>query len=98
MIKPLKVILMPEAEEYLSKVEQKIQFKILNSIQKTETGFKAKYFYRILAFWDSENEEETLILATHGFNKKTNKTPKSEIKRAESIKETYFLNKKKKKQ
>ena len=29
---------MPEAEEYLSKVEQKIQFKILNSIQKTETG------------------------------------------------------------
>ena len=113
MIKPLKVILMPEAEEYLSKVEQKIQFKILNSIQKTETGFKgdwftklketdgiyefrerdSKYFYRILAFW-----EETLILATHGFNKKTNKTPKSEIKRAESIKETYFLNKKKKKQ
>ena len=58
----------------------------------------SKYFYRILAFWDSENEEETLILATHGFNKKTNKTPKSEIKRAESIKETYFLNKKKKKQ
>ncbi len=44
MIKPLKVILMPEAEEYLSKVEQKIQFKILNTIQKTETGFKETYF------------------------------------------------------
>ena len=115
MVKPLKVILMPEAEEYLSKVERKIQFKILNSIQKTETGFKgewfaklketngiyefrerdSKYFYRILAFWDSENDKETLILATHGFDKKTNKTPKSEIKRAESIKETYFLNKNK---
>lgn len=69
---------------------------ILNSIQKTETGFKgdwytklketdriyeirerdSKYFYRILAFWDSENDEETLILANHGFNKKTNKTPR----------------------
>jgi hypothetical protein len=34
MIKPLKVILMPEAEEYLSKVEQKIQFKILKKIKK----------------------------------------------------------------
>lgn len=106
---------MPEAEEYLSKVERKIQFKILNSIHKTENGFKgdwfnklrdsngiyefrerdSKYFYRILAFWDSENDKETLILATHGFDKKTNKTPKSEIKRAESIKEKYFLNKKK---
>ncbi|MBK9256634.1 MAG: type II toxin-antitoxin system RelE/ParE family toxin [Saprospiraceae bacterium] len=32
-------------------------------------------------------------MATHGFDKKTNKTPKSEIKRAESIKEAYFLNK-----
>ncbi len=115
LVKPLKVILMPEAEEYLSKVELKIQFKILNSIQKTEAGFKgewftklketngiyefrerdSKYFYRILAFWDSENDRETLILATHGFDKKTNKTPKSEIKRAESIKEAYFLNKNK---
>jgi phage-related protein len=114
MIKPLKVILMPEAEEYLSKAEQKIQFKILNSIQKTETGLKgewftklketngiyefrerdSKYFYRILAFWDSEDDKETLILATHGFDKKTNKTPKSEIRRAESIKATYFKNKK----
>jgi hypothetical protein len=26
VVKPLKVILMPEAEEYLSKVELKIQF------------------------------------------------------------------------
>ena len=97
MVKPLKVILMPEAEKYLSEVERKIQFKMLNSIQKTENGFKGEwfaklketngiyefrerdsnYFYRILAFWDSENDKETLILATHGFNKKTNKKPKS---------------------
>lgn len=106
---------MPEAEEYLSKVDRKIQYKILNQIQKTENGFKgdwftklrdtngiyefrerdSKYFYRIFAFWDSVNDNETLILASHGFNKKTNKTPKSEIKRAESIKEAYFLNKNK---
>ncbi|MFM7089628.1 MAG: helix-turn-helix domain-containing protein [Bacteroidota bacterium] len=47
MIKPLKVILMPKAEEYLSKVEQKIQFKILNSIQKTETGLKGEWFTKL---------------------------------------------------
>lgn len=29
-------------------------------------------FYRLLAFWDKTGEKETLIIATHGFNKKTN--------------------------
>jgi hypothetical protein len=38
---------MPEAEKYLSKVELKIQFKILNSIQKTETGFKGEWFTKL---------------------------------------------------
>ncbi len=55
-----------------------------------------KNFYRLLAFWDREGEVETLIVATHGFLKKTNKTPISEIKRAESIMQNYFINKNKK--
>lgn len=46
-------------------------------------------FYRIFAFWDSE-EKETLIVATHGIDKKTNKTPPKEIKKAEQIKKKYF--------
>ena len=46
-------------------------------------------FYRIFAFWDSE-EKETLIVATHGIDKKTNKTPLKEIKKAEQIKKKYF--------
>jgi phage-related protein len=46
-------------------------------------------FYRIFAFWDSE-EKDTLIVATHGFDKKTNKTPQKEIKKAEQIKKRYF--------
>ena len=54
-------------------------------------------FYRIFAFWDSENESKTLILGTHGFDKKTNKTPKSEIERAVNIKKAYFLSKSSKK-
>lgn len=53
-------------------------------------------FYRILAFWSSE-EKHTLIIATHGFDKKRNKTPQREILRAEKLKEKYLdhLNEKK---
>ncbi len=46
-------------------------------------------FYRVFAFWDSE-ENETLIIATHGFDKKSNKTPPKEIKKAEKIRKRYF--------
>ncbi len=50
-------------------------------------------FYRILAFWDKTGKEKTLIMATHGFDKKTNKTPKNQIGRANRIREQYFLEK-----
>jgi len=51
-------------------------------------------FYRIFAFWDSE-DETTLIIGTHGFDKKSNKTPLKEIKKAEQIKKKYFASKNK---
>ncbi len=89
----------------------------LQNIQKTEVGFKGKWFkkltgskgvfefresdhqfwYRILSFWDKTEKDETLILCTHGFNKKSAKTPPKEIKRAEAIKNQYFKNKKNRK-
>ena len=47
-------------------------------------------FYRLFAFWDSRDEKQTLVVCTHGLIKKTNKTPKSEIKKAEEIKDKYF--------
>ncbi|MCD8386599.1 MAG: type II toxin-antitoxin system RelE/ParE family toxin [Bacteroidales bacterium] len=49
--------------------------------------------YRLLAFWDTE--EETLIITTHGFIKKTQKTPLKEINHAESVKKQYFETKQK---
>jgi phage-related protein len=55
--------------------------------------FRTKYnknYYRLLAFWDKTEKEDTLVLATHGFIKKTNKTPKTEIKKAEEIRKEYF--------
>ena len=46
--------------------------------------------YRLLAFWDKRNGNNTLVIATHGFIKKTQKTPRGEIEHAQSIKDIYF--------
>lgn len=48
--------------------------------------------YRLFAFWDTETE--TLVVATHGIIKKTQKTPQKEIERAEEIRKEYFNDKK----
>ena len=53
-----------------------------------------KIAYRLFAFWDTETE--TLVIATHGIIKKTQKTPSKEIARAEEIRKQYFEHKKKK--
>ena len=53
--------------------------------------FRTKYKgmqYRLLAFWDTR--KETLVVATHGFIKKSQKTPPKEIARAEEIMKQYF--------
>jgi phage-related protein len=42
--------------------------------------------YRVFSFWDKEN----LIILVNGFQKKTQKTPQSEIERAEKLKKQYF--------
>ena len=46
--------------------------------------------YRLLAFWDKRNGQRTLVIATHGFVKKSQKTPPQEIHHAQSIKDIYF--------
>lgn len=67
---------------------------------KGEIGeFSGKYMgnqNRLLAFWDKTEETETLVMATHGFVKKTQKTSQKEIDRAERIRQEYFKRKKKK--
>lgn len=47
--------------------------------------------YRLLAFWDTESH--ALIITTHGFIKKTTKTPKKEIEKADTLRKEYFKNK-----
>lgn len=47
--------------------------------------------YRLLAFWDSDSN--AYVITTHGFVKKTQKTPQKEIERAVAIREEYFNSK-----
>ena len=48
--------------------------------------------YRLLSFWDKETKR--LVVATHGFIKKTWKTPTKEIAKAENLRKEYFESKK----
>lgn len=69
--------------------------KLFKKLQGTEIWeFRAEYesnAYRLLAFWDKE--KRSLVVATHGFAKKDQKTPKKEIKRAEQIRQEYIKDK-----
>lgn len=49
--------------------------------------------YRLFAFWDTEIE--VLVVATHGIVKKTQRTPKKEIEKAERLRKEYFNDKNK---
>lgn len=76
--------------EYSSLRNDKELFKKLNEeIWEFRTLYNKKT-YRMLAFWDKENPQKTLVVTTHGFIKKTKKTPKAQIKRAKQIRKIYF--------
>lgn len=72
--------------------DPKLLKKITESIWEFRTLYKKKQ-YRLLAFWDKEAKNETLVISTHGFVKKVSKVSKSQIKKAEEIRKNYFNNK-----
>ena len=109
MSKPIEIILLPEAEKFVDKIEISARKKMFYAIRKTKTRIygdwfeklksskdifefrvKDSKFFRLFAFWDSTGDTETLIICTYGLIKKTNKTPKKDIEKAEMIKEKYF--------
>ena len=63
-----------------------------SNIWEFRTSFQGMA-YRLFAFWDKDGE--TLVIATHGLIKKSEKTPKGEIEKAESIRKEWFNNKNK---
>jgi phage-related protein len=92
-----------------AKVQEKIEyvFKILRTVDKVPvkfldhmTGSDGLYeirvevgsnIYRIFCCFDRGN----LVILLNGFQKKTQKTPKQEIKLAEKLKKEYFEHKNK---
>lgn len=72
-------------------VDKKIFKKLENSeIWEFRTLYNGVQ-YRVFAFWDDNTD--TLVITTHGIIKKTQKTPKKDIEKAESIRKEYFKNK-----
>ena len=70
--------------------------KLTDSIWEFRTLYNSRA-YRLFAFWDKVDGKNTLVVATHGILKKTQKTPPKEIKKAEDIRRQYLENKNKKK-
>ena len=69
--------------------------KLFEKLEDDIWYFRTKYSsmqYRIFAFWDKTNNKNTLVIATHGVIKKSNKVLKSEIEKAKRIRKEYFDN------
>jgi len=68
-------------------------FKKLNDfIWEFRTLYNNK-LYRLFAFWDDMEEQNILVVSTHGILKKTQKTPPKEIEKAEAIRKQYMNSK-----
>lgn len=100
------VLLSKETKEFIKSLDKKLQKKVAYNIQKSREvndirilkklteeiwEFRTRFDkqqVRLLAFWDPKRK--SLIICTHGFVKKTQKVPKSEIDKALAFKKHYL--------
>ena len=82
-----KVIYNIDKSRYVN--DPKLFKKLTSEIWEFRTRYK-KSQYRLFAFWDKRDNENTLVVSTHGIIKKTDKIAKKEINKAEKIMEEYF--------
>jgi mRNA-degrading endonuclease RelE of RelBE toxin-antitoxin system len=68
--------------------------KLTNEIWEFRTLYQGLQ-YRLLAFWDKTNTENTLVISTHGFVKKRSKVAGNEIQKAKQLRTKYFEDKEK---
>lgn len=76
--------------------DPKLFKKLKDEIWEFRTLYNRKQ-YRLFAFWDKTKDIRTLVIATHGIIKKTQKTPEKEISKAIEIMKKYFKDLKNKK-
>jgi len=74
-------------------INDKELFKKLNDEIWEFRTLYSKTYYRLFAFWDKTGKKETVVISTHGIVKKTGKTPKSDLEKAERLRKAYFENK-----
>jgi len=73
--------------------QDKELFKKLNDeIWEFRTLYN-KTHYRLFAFWDKIEKIDTMVISTHGLIKKSDKTPPSEIAKAERLRNLYLKQK-----
>ncbi len=62
--------------------------ELFKKLTATIWEFRTLYnhtYYRLFAFWDKTEGRNIVALATHGLVKKTGKTPKTDLEKAEHI-------------
>ena len=69
--------------------DPKLFKKLKDEIWEFRTHYNKKQ-YRLFAFWDKTKRTKTLVVATHGIIKKTQKTPTKEILKAKELMIKYF--------
>lgn len=68
--------------------------KLKDEIWELRTLYQG-FQYRLLAFWDKTDAQNTLVVSTHGFIKKRSKVPDNEIQKAKQLMIQYFEDKEK---
>jgi phage-related protein len=68
--------------------------KINDDIWEFRTLYQG-FQYRLLAFWDKTDFQNTLVVSTHGFIKKRSRVPENEIQKAKHLMIRYFEDKEK---
>lgn len=69
--------------------DKEIFKKLKDEIWEFRTLFNRTHI-RLFAFWDKVGKKEIVVISTHGYIKKTDKTPNAELKKAEKIRKVYF--------
>lgn len=67
--------------------------KLTNQVWEFRTHFNRTY-YRLLAFWDKSNKQQTTVIITHGIIKKTNRASKRDMEKTTHLMRHYFEQKK----
>jgi len=73
--------------------DKKLFKKLISNIWEFRT-LHNKNQYRLFAFWDKTDNTLTMVVATHGIIKKSQKTPPKEIEKANKLMKKYFEDKK----